>query len=191
LRQEPAVESEKPDSLAPELREAELTLETALTEACATPPASTAETGELIRVDELLEAAGDAAKRAISLRRRRRADKAKRSETPATMGDVEEEASADATHRVVADERGVQWDVFAVYPEARASEHSKLKGTYSKGWLCFDSVGEKRRLSPIPNEWQRLKDEELARLAERAESASSRRGRGRGKPGPEQSPPSA
>jgi hypothetical protein len=184
-----AVEPDQTDPLAPELREAEQTLESALTEACATGPASEADTGDLIHVDELLETASEAAKRAISLRRRRGADKAKRADAPTEMGDVEAEASADATHRVFADARGVQWDVFAVYPEARPSVHSQLKGTYPQGWLCFDSASEKRRLSPIPDDWQRWSDEQLARLAERAESASSRRSRRGGKDGPEESQP--
>jgi hypothetical protein len=186
LRQEMAVESDHSDPLVPELRDAELSLENALEEACATPPASKADTGELIRVDELLGVASDAAKRAISLRRRRGADRAQRSPAPATMGDAEAAASADATHRGFTDARGVQWDVFAVHPEARLSVHSQLKGTYPQGWLCFDSTTEKRRLSPIPDEWQRLSDEQLAQLAERAEVAPSRAARSRDKSGPEE-----
>jgi hypothetical protein len=182
------VESNPSDPLFPELQEAEELLESTLTEACATTPASKAETGELIRVDELLEAASDAAKRAISLRRRRRVDQSKRSDSRGAMGDVEAEASPGATHRVFADARGVRWDVFAVYPEARPSVHSQLKGSYPQGWLCFDSAGEKRRLSPIPDDWQGLSDELLGQLAERAESASTRRGRSR-KANPDQSRP--
>jgi hypothetical protein len=172
------------DPLIPELKEAELALESTLEEACDTEPASKADTGELIRVDELLEAARDAAKRAISLRRRQRADKTQRN-ARTTMGDVEVAASPAATHRVFADAQGVQWDVFAVYPEPPRASRSQLKGTYSKGWLCFDSATEKRRLSPIPDRWQQLTDEQLAQLSERAESATRRRGRSRG-PGPEQ-----
>ncbi|MDQ3997945.1 MAG: hypothetical protein M3303_13120, partial [Gemmatimonadota bacterium] len=61
--------------LTPELRAAELTLEQALASACAAQPASKADTGELIRVEEVLQIASEAAKRAISLRRRRRADR--------------------------------------------------------------------------------------------------------------------
>ena len=183
-----AVEPNPSDALGPELEEAEQLLESTLTEACESTPASEAETGELIRVDELLEAASDAAKRAISLRRRRRVDNSKRGDTPATMGDAEAEASADATHRVFADGRGVRWDVFAVYPEPRPSVHSQLKGSYPQGWLCFDSPGEKRRLSPIPENWQGLNEEQLAQLAERAESASARRGRS-AKASPEQARP--
>ena len=28
-------------------------------------------------------------------------------------------------------------------------------GAYSGGWLCFESEGEKRRLTPVPDEWER------------------------------------
>jgi hypothetical protein len=161
--------------LIPELRDAEITLEHALTEACASPPASAADTGELIHVEEMLQVASEAAKRAISIRRRRRAEKSRRTATSA-MGDAEARASAAHAHRAFVDVRGVWWDVFAVYPEARGSV-SQLKGTWQQGWLCFDSGAEKRRLSPIPDEWQRLADDELLRLLERADVASSRRGR--------------
>lgn len=170
----------------PELRDAELTLESTLAEACAADPASNADTNELIRLDELLEAASDAAKRAVSLRRRRRADKAKSERSE--MGAVEAQLTGDATHRIFVDTRGMRWDVFAVHPEARPSVHSQLKGTYSAGWLCFDSASEKRRLSPIPEEWQLLTNVQLAELAERAEIASGRRGRDSGKEEAEDSP---
>jgi hypothetical protein len=185
LRQEPGVESDPNDPLVPELREAETTLESALDEACEAGPPSTADTGELIRVDELLDAASDAVKRAISLRRRRRVDDAKRAPGGPMIGDVEAAASADATHRVFADARGVEWDVFAVHPEARLSVHSQLKGTYPQGWLCFDSPVEKRRLSPIPKDWQALSDEQLGQLTQQAEVAGGRRRRS-DKGGPEQ-----
>jgi hypothetical protein len=188
------VESNPPDPLVPELRQAELSLESALSEACVTKPATKAaaeaDTSELIRVDELLEAASDAAKRAISLRRRRRVDKTKRDTGRSAMGDVEEKASPGAAHRVFTDPRGVEWDVFPVYPEARLSVHSQLKGTYPQGWLCFDAAGEKRRLSPIPEGWQERSDEQLAQLLESADVALSRRGRGHGRTDREQSPPS-
>ncbi|MFL5578403.1 MAG: hypothetical protein ACJ79S_20810 [Gemmatimonadaceae bacterium] len=37
------------------------------------------------------------------------------------------------------------------------------------GWLTFMCSDEKRRLSPIPERWEALSDEELARLLARAE----------------------
>lgn len=36
-----------------------------------------------------------------------------------------------------------------------------LRGTYAQGWLCFDSSREKRRLSPIPNDWTTCSEELL------------------------------
>jgi hypothetical protein len=185
-QEESSVESGKTEPpLGPELQEAEETLEAALTEACATEPAGQAETGELIRLDEMLEVASEAAKRAISLRRRRRADRDTKT-TPtgrADMADAEAAASPGGTHRAFTDTQGVQWDVFPVYPEARLSPHSQLKGTFPDGWLCYDSASEKRRLSPIPENWQTLSDGELERLAARAEVAGRRPGRSGNEPG--------
>jgi hypothetical protein len=167
-------QSEQP--LLPDLREAELTLEHALAKACTTKPATRADTGELIEIEAVLQIAGNAAKRAISLRRRRRADMDKRSARWA-MGDAEAAAALDATHRSFTDARGVWWDVFAVYPESRGASHTQLKGTFAQGWLCFDSGAEKRRLSPIPDDWRTVSEAELEAMSERAEVAVSRRRR--------------
>ncbi len=135
------METDPTDPLVPELREAELTLDTTLEEVCAEPPAGEIDTGELIHVDELLEVASEAAKRAVSLRRRRRANKTQRAERGA-MRDVEAGASAEATHRAFTDARGVRWDVFAVHPEALMPVRAELRGTYAQGWLSFDSGTE-------------------------------------------------
>ncbi len=175
------METGQTDPLIPELRAAELTLEHALAEACTAKPATRANTGELIKVEEALEIASEAAKRAISLRRRRRAERAQRAERWA-MGDAEAAASHGTTHRTFTDARGIWWDVFAVYPESRPSPHFRLKGTFEQGWLCFDSGTEKRRLSPIPEDWRTVSDAELEQLAARAEVGSRRRGRLRNQP---------
>lgn len=57
--------------LEPALTDAELLLRQSLTEVCRTDPAR-ADTGEMIRLEETLAIAGEAAKRAVSLRRRMR-----------------------------------------------------------------------------------------------------------------------
>ncbi len=163
------METGESDPIVPALREAERAAEKTLEEACATKPASEADTGELIHIDELLESASDAVKRAISLRRRRRADAAVREAARAAMADLEAEASAEETHRIFRDARGVRWDAFAVHPGERLALQHQLSGTYAQGWLCFDSASQKRRLSPIPQHWFRLTNGELAQLAERAE----------------------
>jgi hypothetical protein len=185
------VESTPNEPLVPELHKAELTLEQALTEACDTKPARDANTGELIEIEELIQVAGEAAKRAISLRRRRRADRNQRA-TRWAMGDAEAAASLGATHRTFTDARGIWWDVFAVYPEIRvsSSSRSQLPGTFQQGWLCFDSGTEKRRLSPIPDDWRTVSEHDLEEMAKRAEVALRRRGRPRGNAGPDDRPAS-
>ena len=60
-----------PVPLQPALQDAEQLLRESLSEVCSTDP-SRADTGEMIRLDEMLAIAGDAAKRAVSLRRRMR-----------------------------------------------------------------------------------------------------------------------
>ena len=182
------MEPTKPDSVTPELREAESRLEQALDEACDAPPATQIDTGELIRVEEKLEIATDAAKRAIALRHRQRQAR-KNGGARSALGEAEAAATGVATHRTFVDRRGATWDVFAVHPEARLSPHSQLPGTYPQGWLCFESGAEKRRLSPIPDDWQTLSDEQLERLSERAEVAARRRGRPGNDPGPSESRP--
>jgi hypothetical protein len=156
------------------MRDAAHAAERSLTEACAVRTLSAADTGELIRVDALVDRASDALKRAIVLRRRKRAaDAARDSAAMAAMADLEVEASSEATHRILRDRRGVRWDVFAVYTNAGTAARWHLKTPYSQGWLCFDSVGEKRRLAPIPAQWYRLGNAQLEALTEIADVVSA------------------
>jgi hypothetical protein len=173
---QPRMHPRQPDSLVPQLREAELTLRQAVAEACLTKRPRRANTGELIRIQGHLQVASDAARRAITIRRRRRLDEAQRTER-AALADAEATASLGAAHRAFTDSRRVTWDVFAVYPVVRPPPHAQLTGTFQQGWLCFDSVLEKRRLSPIPRNWQSLSGRELEQLSRRAEVAPIRRRR--------------
>jgi hypothetical protein len=63
------------EPLRPQLQNAERQLDQTLAEVCETPVASRLNTGELIRVEETLAMAAEAAKEAVSLRRKMRADK--------------------------------------------------------------------------------------------------------------------
>ena len=150
-------------------------MEQALAEACDSETPSKADTGELIRVEEMLAIATDAAKRAIALRRERReaADRPG-ARSSGELGAAEAAASPSAAHRTLVDPTGVTWDVYAVYPDAQFSQ--KLRGAFQTGWLCFDSGPEKRRLSPIPDTWQDLADADLQQLADTAERSRPRRG---------------
>jgi hypothetical protein len=69
--------------------------------------------------------------------------------------------------REFSDKSGLHWRVWDVYPSERGkagpSERelatSELKGRFrsaelAEGWLCFESATERRRLAPIPPEWE-------------------------------------
>lgn len=42
------------------------------------------------------------------------------------------------------------------------SRRAYLSDGFQRGWLCFESSGEKRRLTPIPPDWARCREEQLA-----------------------------
>lgn len=84
------------DPLRPELEELQHRLETTLVEVCEMPSASKLDTGELIRVEETLAIAAEAAKEAISLRRRLRSDREKNTSDSALGGSSSEHHPGDA-----------------------------------------------------------------------------------------------
>ena len=43
-----------------------------------------------------------------------------------------------------------------------------LSEGYGAGWLTFESLSEKRRLTPIPSRWEDLSQGELRSLCEKA-----------------------
>ena len=174
-----------PTLLHPELDEAERLLRESLGQVCATDP-TRADTGEMIRLDEMLAIAGEAAKRAVSLRRRMRqegkpaprAAKGPRRRGTAASSEPAKESTADATRtavegaalrsgtadsRTFRDSRGVTWSVWAVYPQS-ARGRAGLHGAYANGWLTFVCEVEKRRLSPVPDDWAALDDGALEAL---------------------------
>ena len=54
----------------------------------------------------------------------------------------------------------------------------KLANGFSGGWLIFESGEERRRLSPIPNDWQSAPPEELSAFCSRAVTPKPKAGRG-------------
>jgi hypothetical protein len=38
---------------------------------------------------------------------------------------------------------------------------SPIAAEFAYGWLCFETVGEKRRLAPVPEGWDRADDETI------------------------------
>lgn len=67
--------------------------------------------------------------------------------------------------RVFRDSRNVEWTVFEVRRQVGSKgEMTFLPGGFSSGWLCFESLGAKRRLVRYPPRWREFGDEELEKL---------------------------
>ena len=47
-----------------------------------------------------------------------------------------------------------------------------LRGSFARGWLCFQSHQGKRRLTPIPKDWSTCNEERLERYSRQAERVS-------------------
>jgi hypothetical protein len=52
--------------------------------------------------------------------------------------------------REFTDSKGTRWMVWSTPP----SQGSVLGGDMQKGWLTFESDGERRRLVPVPRDWE-------------------------------------
>jgi hypothetical protein len=53
------------------------------------------------------------------------------------------------------DSQGQVWRVWNVVPQyASSRDEDTMTPGLQGGWLCFENGGEKRRLSPIPEEWE-------------------------------------
>jgi hypothetical protein len=101
--------------------------------------------------------------------------------------------------RTFVDSSGQEWQVYDVVPRAderrrydrRSNEEeleperrstddrrlsvgrvSRLAGG-AEGWLCFERGEERRRLTPIPDNWQRCGDDELEKYRESARRVPS------------------
>jgi hypothetical protein len=64
------------------------------------------------------------------------------------------------------DSAGVHWQVWSTIPAMGG-----VAGGYRRGWLTFTSATERRRLAPIPSDWEQATDAELSAYVERASPA--------------------
>ena len=94
-------------------------------------------------------------------------------------------------HRQFTDSRGTRWDVWEVEPShaerRRATEDRRqtrrpgperrriadptrvrISTELTLGWLAFQAMHEKRRLTPIPDGWQLLSEARLEQLLQSA-----------------------
>ena len=62
------------------------------------------------------------------------------------------------------DRAGVEWHVWSTVPT-----RAKVLGPdYGQGWLTFESVSARRRLAPIPEDWERIAEDRLELLCRTA-----------------------
>jgi hypothetical protein len=61
------------------------------------------------------------------------------------------------------DAAGIHWQVWSTVPATGG-----VAGAFRQGWLTFDSPIERRRLVPIPFNWEVASDSDLRGFCERA-----------------------
>ena len=67
------------------------------------------------------------------------------------------------------DQAGIEWKVFLTPRGSDAvSRENYLPEAYREGWLVFESTQEKRRLAPVPSDWETMPIEALVALSGKA-----------------------
>lgn len=73
------------------------------------------------------------------------------------------------------DVAGIQWSVFRATPHTSPAKREKiLPETYRFGWLVFECETERRRLAPVPENWEGLTERELEHLCTVADVVPAR-----------------
>ncbi len=71
--------------------------------------------------------------------------------------------------REFCDAAGAAWRVFRATPHTSPGKREKvLPEEFRGGWLVFECDVERRRLAPIPEDWEELTEQELAQLCMQA-----------------------
>jgi hypothetical protein len=69
--------------------------------------------------------------------------------------------------REFTDSSGVTWRIWSTVPRSPAVYDEKLRG----GWLTFESAQGRKRLAPIPRDWEHADPERLELMCRVAEVA--------------------
>jgi hypothetical protein len=72
------------------------------------------------------------------------------------------------------DRAGKSWRVWQTAPPS-GKLFTALAPDWVDGWLTFESEGEKRRLAPVPPEWESLPPQRLELLCRMAEPSTQAR----------------
>lgn len=77
--------------------------------------------------------------------------------------------------RSFTDSQGHTWRVWNVIPQyAAGHDEERMTPGLQGGWLCFENSGEKRRLSPIPGDWENAGSEALEQYLQTAAAVQQR-----------------
>ncbi len=77
--------------------------------------------------------------------------------------------------RSFTDSTGHEWRVWNIVPQyGTASDDDTFTPGLEGGWLCFEYEGEKRRLCPIPQDWETADAEQLERYCGQAKAVQRR-----------------
>lgn len=79
------------------------------------------------------------------------------------------------TLRTFRDASGTAWEAWEVIPRNRLTQHGAVTAEMSLGWLSLRSPGERRRVIPTPEGWQRMSDDELREMLATAEVEDAER----------------
>lgn len=75
--------------------------------------------------------------------------------------------------RTYKDPAGTTWMVYMVAPAGGGSPHL-LPPEYKHGWLCFEAEASKRRLVPVPQDWESCDEQRLDAYRKAATDAQRR-----------------
>lgn len=73
-------------------------------------------------------------------------------------------------YREFVDDRGTPWRVWDTHPLAANTLRSVSPG-YAGGWLTFESPDERRRIAPIPPDWEFATRDQITEWCARASPA--------------------
>jgi hypothetical protein len=75
--------------------------------------------------------------------------------------------------RTYTDRNGDTWLIYLVAPTGGVSPHL-LPPEFQSGWLCFERGHDKRRLAPVPDDWEFCDEQRLETYLEAAVVAEKR-----------------
>ena len=81
---------------------------------------------------------------------------------------VKEENRSDAAERRSGDDRRVG-------EKGHGLTRATIAPEFTYGWLCFETTGEKRRLAPVPEGWDRADDETIEQWCCTAKAVTRRK----------------